>query len=231
MKRIMKVTHGAVALMVLMTATSVVAQEWMDYTSRQDRFSVNFPAAPTIREFTYTSWLDAQLPARAYTVERRAERYSVTVVDYTVAERVHAERVKTCPPGAHSLCFGNDEVAQGIGGWKYDVLGAVDHATSQFLTRDAKVTYFAWATIDRITGRQIHLTNADQSRTFVQIHMHENRLYIIEATVPPNAAEPGLFQQSPRFLDEDGRPARYNGNYTNMYPPPPRAGRGGAPAQ
>lgn len=219
-----------VPVLVLMS-TSAAAQEWIDYTSRQDRFTVNFPSMPTIREFTYTSWLDAKLPARVYTVERGAERYSVTAVDYTVAERVHAERVKTCPPGAHSLCFGNDEVSQGAGGWKYDVLGAVDHASGEILKRDARVTYFAWATIDRITGRQIHLTNADRSRTFVQIHMHENRLYIIEATVPAQAAEPGLFQQSPRFLDEAGRPVRYNGNYANMYPAPPRAGQGGAPAQ
>jgi hypothetical protein len=223
--------HRFTIALAVLTSLPVAAQEWMDYTSRQDRFSVNFPATPTIREFVYTSWRDAKLPARVYTVERGAERYSVTVVDYTVAERVHAERVKNCPPGAHSLCFGNDEVAQGVGGWKYDVLGAVDHASSEFLMRNAKVTYFAWATIDRITGRQIHLTNADQSRTFVQIHMHENRLYIIEATVPASAAEPGLFQQSPRFLDEAGRPARYNGNYTNMYPPPPRAGQGATPAQ
>ena len=216
---------------VLLMSASAAAQDWVDYTSRQDRFTVNFPATPTIREFTYTSWRDAKLPARAYTVERGAERYSITVVDYTVAERVHAERAKTCEPGAHSLCLGNDEVSQGVGGWKYDVLGAVDHATFQFLSRDAKVTYFAWATIDRITGRQIHLTNANRSRTFAQIHMHENRLYIIEATVPPQAPEPGLFQQSPRFLDEAGRPVRYVGNYTNMYPAPPRAGQGGAPAQ
>ena len=142
-----------------------------------------------------------------------------------MAERFHAERTKQCEPGAHSLCLGNDPVSQGVGGWKYDVHGAVDHASYEYLTRSSKVTYFAWATIDRISGRQIHLTNADESRTYAQIHMHENRLYIIEATVPAGAAEPGLFQQSPRFLDEAGRPVRYTDNYANMYPPPPRAGQ------
>ena len=222
----MRLPQLTIAAAVLLISTHAAAQEWSDYTSRQDRFSVNFPGAPTIREFTYVSWRDARLPARVYTVERGAERYSVTVVDYTVAERVHAERAKSCPPGAHSLCAGNDPVAQGVGGWKYDVLGAIDHATSAFLTRGAKLTYFAWATIDRITGRQIHLTNADQSRTFAQIHMHENRLYIIEATVPARSPEPGLFQQSARFLDEAGHPVRYTDNYANMYTPPPRAGQG-----
>jgi hypothetical protein len=79
----------------------------------------------------------------------------------------------------------------------------------------------------RIAGRQIQLTNADLSRTFVQIHMYDNRLYVFEATVPAGAAEPGLFQQSLRFLDGAGRPVRFVDNYMNMYPPPPRAGQGG----
>lgn len=212
-------------MLVLLVSVPVFAQGWIEYTSRQDRFSVNFPGEPRVQEIVYTSSLDATFPARVYIVERGPERYSVTAIDYTNAERIHAERAKNCPPGAQSLCFGFDEVAQGPGGWKYDVLGAVDFATWQILKRDARVTYFSWATIDRITGRQIHLTNADQSRTFVQIHMHENRLYILEATVPPKAPEPGLFQQSARFLDEAGRPVRYEGNYTNMYPAPPRAGQ------
>jgi len=210
-----------IAAAVLLISTQAAAQEWVEYASQQDRFTVNLPAQPTIRAFTYTSWLDAKLPARVYTVERGAERYSITFVDYTVAERVHAEMAKNCAQGAQRPCpaaiAGTDSVAQGVGAWKYDVLGALDHASEAFLKRDAKVTYFAWATIDRITGRQIHLTNPDQSRTFVQIHMLENRLYIFEATVPARAPEPGLFQQSPRFLDEAGRPVRYPDNYVNMY--------------
>ena len=155
---------------------------------------------------------------------RGAERYSITFVDYTQAERVHTEMAKAlnCVPGAPqgqctAAIAGTDSAAQGVGAWKYDVLGALDHASEAFLKRDAKVTYFAWATIDRIVGRQIHLTNPDQSRTFVQIHMLENRLYIFEATVPPRAPEPGLFQQSPRFLDAYGKPVRYPDNYMNMY--------------
>ena len=119
---------ASVIVVVVLMHSPAAGQEWTDYTSREDRFTVNFPAAPTIRDFTYTSWRDAKLPARIYTVERGSERYSVTVVGYSVAERVHAERVKSCPPGAHSLCFGNDEVSQGVGGWKYDVLGAVEQA-------------------------------------------------------------------------------------------------------
>ena len=46
------------------------------------------------------------------------------------------------------------------------------------------MTYFGWAAIDRVAGRYIHLTNPDRSRTFFAIYMHEDRLYILEATVP-----------------------------------------------
>ena len=222
----MRLHRLAIVLAVLLVSTTAAAQEWIDYTSREDRFSVNFPSTPTIREFTYTSWRAIKLPARTYTVERGAEKYSVTIVDYTGAESAHAERAKSCEVGAQNLCAGNGTVAQGVGGWKYDVLGAADHATQEILQRGAKVTYFAWTNINRINGREIHLTNADQSRTYVDIHMHENRLYIFEATVPVRAAEPLLFEQSPEFLDAEGRSVRYSDNYLNLFPPPKREGQG-----
>ena len=238
----MRLRQLTIAAAVLLISTPAFAQEWVEYTNVQDRFTVNVPAQPAILDLTYTSWLDAKLPARVYTVERGAERYSVTFVDYTVAQQVHADMAKsmncsagTPPTQCTAAIAGTDSAAQGVGAWKYDVLGALDHASEAFLKRNAKVTYFAWATIDRIVGRQIHLTNPDQSRTFVQIHMLENRLYIFEATVPPRAPEPGLFQQSPRFLDADGKPVRYPDNYMNMYGIPEasparqgtQAGRGG----
>jgi hypothetical protein len=112
---------------------------------------------------------------------------------------------------------GTDAAAQGVGAWKYDVQGAMDFASQAFLKRDAKVTYFAWATIDRIVGKEIQLTNPDGSRTYVQMHMLRNRLYIFEATVPKGSPEPGLFQQSPRLLDEQNTPVRFQDNYLNMY--------------
>jgi hypothetical protein len=215
-----------VILALLVLPRPAAAQEWIEYTSTQDRFSVNFPSQPTVTESTYTSWLDGKFPAHVHTVTRGREQYKVMMVDYTQAERIHTARAKTCAADPHSVCLGNDPIAQGAGGWKYDVHGAVDFATQEFLKRDAKVTYFAWATIDRIAGRQIHLTNADKSRTFVQIHMYDNRLYVFESTVPAGAPEPGLFQQSPRFLDGNGQAVRFEDNYLNMYPPPPRAGQG-----
>ena len=143
--RLRQLTSAAAALLI---STQAFGQEWVEYTNRQDRFTVNLPAQPTVREFTYTSWLEAKLPARVYTVERGAERYSVTFVDYTQAERVHTEMAKAlnCAPDAPqgqctAAIAGADSAAQGIGAWKYDVLGALDHASEAFLKRDAKVTY------------------------------------------------------------------------------------------
>jgi hypothetical protein len=71
------------------------------------------------------------------------------------------------------------------------------------MQRDAKVTHYMWNFVDLVEGHQLQLTNnADQSRTFVSIYMHENRLYIMEGTVPEGDPPPGLFQQSLGFVDK-----------------------------
>jgi hypothetical protein len=62
--------------------------------------------------------------------------------------------------------------------------------------------------------------------------MHENKLYVVEGTVPKGYPEPGLFQQSMGWVDKDGNGIRYQSIYSNafhgmgVYPPPPIAGRG-----
>ena len=66
-----------VMLALLVLPRPVAAQEWIEYTNTQDRFTVNFPSQPTVQEITYTSWLEGKFPARVYTVERGRERYSV----------------------------------------------------------------------------------------------------------------------------------------------------------
>ncbi|MEE8543346.1 MAG: hypothetical protein V3S94_05755, partial [Gammaproteobacteria bacterium] len=66
----------------------------------------------------------------------------------------------------------------------------------------------------------------DASRTPAIVHRHENRLYILEGTVPAGAPAPGIFQISLRFLDGDFKPVRYAWEgirlYSNGYPPPAR---------
>jgi hypothetical protein len=62
--------------------------------------------------------------------------------------------------------------------------------------------------------------------------MHENKLYILEGTVPKGYAEPGLFQQSMGYVDKDGNGIRYQTVYSNAFhglrecPVPPLAGGG-----
>ena len=47
--------------------------------------------------------------------------------------------------------------------------------------------------------------------------MHQDRLYIFEATVPKGEPEPGIFHQSVRFIDDQGEPVRYDYLYHNGY--------------
>ena len=100
--------------------------------------------------------------------------------------------------------------------------GAIVYATWTFFQRDAKVTHFVYYRADLVEGHQLQLTNADGSRTFAAIHLHENRLYILEGTVPAGSPAPGLFQQSLGFLDREGNRIRYETVYSNGFPPPPR---------
>jgi hypothetical protein len=219
---------------LVLSAAPARAQGWSDFVSREDGFRVNFPAAPTATETTYTSEYGAKLPAREYRVSRGQERYSVTVVDYRPIEKLLTEKSKTCPPFADERCTGiGAGAAVGFGYWKTDVRGALVWASWQFMQRDARVTHYMWNFIDLVEGHQLQLTNnVDKSRTFVAIYMHDNRLYILDGTVPDGDPEPGLFQQSLGFVDKDGNGVRYRDYYDNDYPPPPlvRGAAGGAGA-
>jgi hypothetical protein len=86
---------------------------------------------------------------------------------------------------------------------------SIAYQALQYRRRGGEVTHDAYAQIDRIEGHQLQITNPDQSRTFVAIHLHHGRLYVIEATAPAGAAPPGLVQQSLVILDEYGDQIRY----------------------
>jgi hypothetical protein len=102
------------------------------------------------------------------------------------------------------------------------VAGALIYATWQFMERDAKVTHLVWNNVDFVEGHQLQITNADRSRTLAAIYMHENKLYIMEGTVPEGYPEPAIFQQSMGWLDENGKGFRYGSLYHNGFPLPPR---------
>ena len=220
--------------LVLSMAAPAAAQDWTEYQNIQDGFKVVLPGQPRITETKWTSEYGYVLPARVYTAERGRERYSVTVVDYSPIEQQGIERARKCPAGAEP-CIGSE--LGGSGHWKHDVRGALIYATSKFLERNAKITRYHWSHQDLVEGHQLQMTNnADQSRTFAFVGMHDMKLYVLEGTVPSGYPEPGLFQQSMGFVDKNGNGIRYNTIYSNQYyglkqmPPPPRAGRGGAAA-
>ncbi len=194
------------------------AQEWIEYASQRDFFTVNFPSDPKVQDITYTTEYGITLPARVYSSADGANRYSVTAVDYTGAEKIHAERNKQCKATDQYPDVCGDRS-------RNDLRGAIVWATFHFLQRDAKVTFYAYYNADLVEGHQLQLTNADGTRTFAAIHMHENRLYIVEGTVPKSAPQPALFQQSLGFIDKEGKRIRYTTTYSNAYPAPPRLPR------
>jgi hypothetical protein len=94
--------------------------------------------------------------------------------------------------------------------------GAIVFATAKFLQRDAKVVRLLWSAQAVVQGHELEIVNnADQSRTWASIYMHENRLVILEATVPKNYPPPTIFVQSLNWLDERGRTIRYSTIYIN----------------
>jgi hypothetical protein len=220
-----------VVTLVLSVAASAAAQEWEEFVSKEDGFKVDFPGKPKITEITWKSQLDYILPGKVYSVDKGKERYSMTVVDYRLIEQQGIERSKTCEEG-NQQCRQNAGI-MGPGYWRHDERGAVMYATFKLLQRDAKLTSLAWEWEDMVEGNFVQLTNnADQSRTFAYVAMHENKLYILEGTVPKGYPEPGLFQQSIGWVDANGNNIRYqNVVYSNAYHgmgvyPKPLAGGG-----
>jgi hypothetical protein len=236
---IMRVIVWMAAALVVSLGTPAFAQEeWDNFKFPEDGFEVNFPGKPKVENTTWVSQYRYQLPAKVYTASHGAERYSVTVVDYRPAEAQGVARAKQCPPGAET-CIGTQDGRQGsiigFGYWKMDVRGAPIFAALKYIQRDAKVTDFNLQFQQVVEGYFIQLTNRDESRTFVYITMHENRLYIFEGTTPKGAAEPGLFQGSVGIVDSQGGSIRYTDYYTNAVhglrqsEPPPFRVNGGQP--
>jgi hypothetical protein len=174
------------------------AQSWFEYVSREDRFGVNFPSDPEIESFEYTSEFDAVFPAKRYRAMRGADSFSVTVVDFTDAQEIHAAMEKT-------------EAASGSNVWINDQRASVARAAREFRQRGGDVTYDAWSHIDLVEGHQLQITNEDGTRTYAAMYFNgdSRRLYVLEATISPRSPPAGQFQQSLRFLNEEGERVRY----------------------
>ncbi len=186
-------------VVVLFFAHSAFAQRWAEFSSDQDRFAIEFPPeGPEIHEIAYASEYGVAFPARVYSAENDGARYRVTVVDYTDAQSIHAERTNKTSADDGSLY------------WAVDVVGSIAFAAWNIRKRGGEITYDAFHYIQRVAGHQLQITNADRSRTFAGIYLHETRLYIVEATVPPRSAPPIMFQQSLVLFDEEGDTFNYD---------------------
>jgi hypothetical protein len=108
--------------------------------------------------------------------------------------------------------------------WVMDVRASLAYAAQSIRERiheaGGELTYEGWADIDKVEGHQMQLTNADQSRTYIGMHLNNSRLYVLEATAPKNYPPVAWFQQSLQFIDEEGRRLRYmfdvNGQRTDI---------------
>ena len=207
--------------LILAVSRPAFTQEWIEFASQEERLTCLFPIQPKVTETTWVSEYGAILPARVYSATQGQSRYSLTVVDYNPVERLQVEKAKACPAGTET-CQGIAD--WGLGYWKNDVRGAIVYATSKFLQRDGKMTRLMWNSAALVQGQELQLiNNADQSRTLASVYMHENRLVILEATVPRGYPPPTLFTQSLSWLDENGRGIRYATIYVNApdVPKPP----------
>lgn len=179
------------------TAGTASAAEWITYTSSLDRFRVHVPCEFSVTDTTWDSEYGAVMPARIYECNDGAGNYKTTVVDYTDAQRLHAERE------------GRTEADYIDIYWEVDIRASIIYAASQIRQREGEVTFDAYHYIDRVEGEQIQMTYPDQRRLYASIYLLDSKLYIFEATVPPRTPPPGMFQQSLEFVDAEGGRIRY----------------------
>ncbi len=211
----MKMTKVLQVAFLVTAAGPVSAQDWATFKLIEDGFRANFPGEPTVEPIAYESEFNFQLQGRVYHAADALGDYSTTVVDYRGVRQLHDERSARCraADGANQL---DGDSCQNS--WEMEILGAIDHAAAEFLTRDGvKVTQYGMYHIDRVLGRHMQLTNADGSRTYAGIHQHLGRLYIHQATVPAGMPEPILFLQSLAWVNAEGLAIRYFGLYSEGY--------------
>lgn len=181
----MKYSQWVLIAFAALFAFPAAAQGWIEYVNREEMFAQNFPHEPTVEETTFHSEFHAELPGKIFRASDPNNDYTLTVINY----------------GASTVRYPYNF---------WDKHGAIDYAAWQYRTRGGEVTYDRWAQIDRIRGHHLQITNEDMSRSFIAIHFHGDRLYILEARAKPGAPPPIQFQQSLSILDENGDVVRYD---------------------
>ena len=194
-----------IALVAALDMMSVWSQERSPYVALEDLFSIDFPGEPTVHESTYTTELGIVLPARVYTAEDSAGRYSVTVVDWRDTDALYETLLDGCQDCDEAM--------------PNDIRGSALHAAFGLLERGGAATYLAQNTVEEVRGVRVHLLNEDGSRTAAVSHWHEYRLYIAEATAS-GGETPERFVDSIGFIDQGGTQIRYQSRYAPLFPKP-----------
>jgi len=203
------------AMCMALLAQPVFAQEWAEYQNMQDHFAINAPGQPKTEAIKWKSEYDSMFPGNVYRWQDGQNKYSVTVIDYSDSEALY-------------LANHHSEDFSAAAYWQIDILGSMAYAATQYRMKPGvKVTFDAFHYINLVTGHQLQLTNPDGTRTFVALYLHENRLYILDATVTRNSPPPIIFQQSFEFLDAEGKSIRYRTYYFDRLPEQ-KVGRRGA---
>lgn len=169
------------AALALFMANAANAQDWGEYSNRENFFTVNFPGDPVEKEVPYKTAKGTNLTAHVFTASAPADTllagtYSVTVVDYSSA--------------LSELPMAMEEAAAAMrtkGAVKYDGSNNVDQMAS-------------WRQTIETDNRRILseiLTAAN------------NRLYIVAAETALATPPPAQFQASVQILDENGIRIRY----------------------
>ncbi len=167
------------AMVALSLSTQAFSQEWIESVHIESRFTANLPEEPIMDEYTMTSEYGPTLPVRRYTAHDQYGGRYVVTVTDYEGTQVTNAR------------------------------GAVAYATQPYRHGPGEITFDAYHQVDRIEGHMLQITNPDESRTYVAIHLHYPFLYTLEATVPPDSPPPIQFQQSLRILDAEGNRVRY----------------------
>jgi len=67
----------------LLFTAPVQAQEWKEYSYRDDGFTVHFPGAPKVEDVTYKTMDGTSVKARTYSLEQDSTMLAVTVADFS----------------------------------------------------------------------------------------------------------------------------------------------------
>jgi hypothetical protein len=186
----MRIDICILAAIITFVPAPVFAQQCINYFDYEQRFSVNLPAEPIIEDASIVSQRGDVYPARIYRANDGTSLYMVKVVDYTLPD----------------VSLSEDEAI-------VDVRGAVSWEARRYrnatVDAEGEIKFDGYAELDGIEGHRLMIANADQSRSFVSIHLLSRRLYVFEASIRGGGPPPTLFQASRHILDENGGRARF----------------------